>query len=182
MVSAGHLVACVALAGVSLLLTSCQTEHPVSAPPPPPPVVAVPVQPSVQPRVQSPRVISPAAWRTEANRWLSVKYRKGGTDRSGIDCSGLTSAMYLSVAGLSLPRLSEDQFRCGNAISFNELRPGDLVFFVALSQRVIDHVGIYLGETQFVHASASKGVVVSSLRQDYYFKRFHGAKRMVEAR
>lgn len=179
MVSAGHLVACVALAGASLLLTSCQTEHPVSAPPPPPPVVAVPVQPSVQPRVQPPQVISPAAWRTEANRWLGVKYRKGGTDRTGIDCSGLTSAMYLSVAGLSLPRTSEDQFRCGKQVSLNDLRPGDLVFFISLSQRIIDHVGLYLGDTQFVHASPSKGVVVSSLRQDYYAARFHSAKRII---
>lgn len=87
--------------------------------------------------------------------------------------------MYLSVARLSLPRLSEDQFRCGGPVSFNELRPGDLVFFGPLGQRAIDHVGIYVGETQFVHASVSKGVVLSSLRQEYYAKRFRGARRII---
>ncbi len=94
--------------------------------------------------VQPQKAISPAQWKAEADRWLGVKYRKGGMDRTGIDCSGLTFVMYRAVAEISLHRTSEDQFRCGNPVSFNELRSGDLVFFISLSQRVIDHVGIYL--------------------------------------
>jgi cell wall-associated NlpC family hydrolase len=125
------------------------------------------------------KTISPAAWKAEANRWLGVRYRKGGLDRAGIDCSGLTSQMYLAVAGMVLPRTSQAQSRCGNAVSRTDLRPGDLIFFISLSDRSVDHVGIYLGDTQFVHASPSKGVVVSSLLQDYYTKRYHSARRLV---
>jgi lipoprotein Spr len=115
----------------------------------------------------------------EANRWLGVKYRRGGLDRSGIDCSGLSSQMYLAVAGISLPRTSQDQSRCGSWVSRDAVRPGDLIFFASLSDRAVDHVGIYLGDAQFVHASPSKGVVVSSLLQDYYVKRYHSARRLV---
>jgi len=152
------------------LLTGCQSEHHSSPPPPPPPVVAAPVQPH--------KAITPAQWKAEADRWIGVKYRKGGTDRAGIDCWGLTSMMYLDVAGISLPHTSEEQFRCGTPVSTNDLRPGDLVFFISLSQHVLDHVGLYLGNTEFIHASPSRGAVVSSLRQDYYEKRFQGANRI----
>ena len=79
-----------------------------------------------------------------------------------------------------MTRTSEEQFRCGKEVPRNDLRPGDLVFFISLSERIIDHVGLYLGDTQFIHASPSKGVVVSSLHQDYYATRFHGAKRIIQ--
>ena len=158
------------LVGTALLLTGCQSGHHAS-PPPPPPVAAALVQPQ--------KAIAPAQWKAEADRWLGVNYRKGGTDRSGIDCWGLTSIMYLEVTGISLPRKGEEQFRCGTPVPRDDLRPGDLVFFISLSQRVLDHVGLYLGNEAFVHASPSKGVVVSSLRQDYYATRFHGAKRII---
>ena len=155
------------LVGTALIiLTGCQTAP--RATPPPRPTVS-------QPR----KAITPTAWKVEANRWAGVKYRKGGMDRTGIDCSGLTAQMYLAVAGIALPRTTQDQVRCGNSLSRNDLRPGDLIFFISLGQRSVDHVGIYLGDTQFVHASASKGVVVSSLLQDYYTKRYHGARRIV---
>jgi murein DD-endopeptidase / murein LD-carboxypeptidase len=100
-----------------------------------------------------------------------VHYRKAGMDRAGIPV--------FEVTGISLPRVNQDQFRRGKEVPRNDLRPGDLVFFISLSQRVIDHVGLYLGDTEFIHASPSKGVVVSSLRQDYYEKRFQGAKRII---
>jgi len=96
----------------------------------------------------------------------------------------VTTSLFLGSGGgshgrISPPRTSEDQFRCGKQVTLNDLRPGDLVFFISLRQRIIDHVGLYLGDTQFVHASPSKGVVVSSLRQDYYAARFHSAKRII---
>ena len=100
-------------------------------------------------------------------------------DRSGIDCSGLAAQMYLAVTGIALPRSTQDQSRCGNLVSRTELRPGDLIFFVTLKDKQVDHVGIYLGDTKFVHASPSKGVVVSSLLQDYYVQRYHSARRVV---
>jgi lipoprotein Spr len=64
-------------------------------------------------------------------------------------------------------------------VSRTELRPGDLIFFVALKDKQVDHVGIYLGDAIFVHASYSKGVVVSSLLQDYYVQRYHSARRVI---
>jgi len=118
------------------------------------------------------------AWKTEAERWIGVKYRKGGQDRTGIDCSGLTARMYQTVAGVNLPRTTKDQAASGNLVSRTDLRPGDLVFFITLKDRIVDHVGIYLGDTKFVHASASKGVVISSLLQDYYAQRYHSARRL----
>jgi cell wall-associated NlpC family hydrolase len=142
-----------------LLLNGCQSTPPAHPPPR--------------------QTISPAAWKAEANRWLGVKYRKGGLDRAGIDCSGLTAHIYLAVAGIALPRTSQDQARCGKAVSRTELRPGDLLFFISLSAGVVDHAGLYLGDTQFVHASPSKGVVVSSLLQDYYARRYHSARRII---
>ncbi|HXP61550.1 MAG TPA: NlpC/P60 family protein [Dongiaceae bacterium] len=140
---------------------------------------AAPPQLKVTPPAQPPKALTPAAWRAEANRWLGVKYRKGGTDRTGIDCPGLTSRMYLAVAGVALPRTSQEQSRFGKPVSRKDLQAGDLIFFSSLSRHSLEHVGVYLGDTRFVHASPSKGVVVSSLLQDYYMKRYHSARRVV---
>jgi cell wall-associated NlpC family hydrolase len=87
--------------------------------------------------------------------------------------------MYLAVNGIALPRSTKDQSRCGNLVSRTDLRPGDLIFFVTLKDKQVDYVGIYLGDAKFVHASPSKGVVVSSLLQDYYVQRYHSARRVV---
>ena len=87
--------------------------------------------------------------------------------------------MYLSVKGIAIPRTAQDQSRCGNLVSRTDLRPGDLLFFITLKDKQVDHVGIYLGDAKFVHASPSKGVVVSSLLQDYYVPRYHSSRRVV---
>ena len=110
---------------------------------------------------------------------LNAKYFQCCLDQNGIDCSGLATQMYLAVTGIALPRSTQDQSRCGNLVSRTELRPGDLIFFVALKDKQVDHVGIYLGDANFVHASYSKGVVVSSLLQDYYVQRYHSARRLI---
>lgn len=159
------------LAGLSLLLGSgCESSHHSDRshrPTPLPPTSPAPRPP-----------IPPAAWRTEANRWLGVKYRRGGTDRGGIDCSGLVSRIYLDVAGISLARTAEHQFHEGTPVSPKEPRPGDLIFFSS-NRREADHVGLCLGGQEFVHASPSKGVVISSMRQDYYATRLLGVKRII---
>jgi lipoprotein Spr len=170
------------LVGTALiLLTGCQSAPRVNPPPRPSASSApsAPPQVTVTPTAPPPKTLTAAAWKAEANRWLGVKYRKGGTDRTGIDCSGLTSRMYLAVAGMALPRTSQDQSRYGKPVSRKDLQPGDLVFFSSLGRHLVDHVGIYLGDRQFVHASPSKGVVVSSLLKDYYMKRYHSARRIV---
>lgn len=166
------------LTATALLLIGCQSaphaNPPLRSSAPSGKAQVTPLPPS-----QSRKPISPAAWKAEADHWLGVKYRKGGMDRTGIDCSGLTVRMYLAVTGIALPRTAQDQSRYGNLVSRTELRSGDLIFFVTLKQHVVDHVGIYLGDGKFVHASPSKGVVVSSLLQGYYIQRYHSARRVV---
>lgn len=110
-----------------------------------------------------------------ANR--GVRYRYGGTSRSGFDCSGFTRYVY-SQYGISLPHSSAAQYSHGKAVARNELKEGDLVFF-RTTRRGISHVGIYIGGGKFVHASNRiRGVVVDSLGSAYYSARYVGARRL----
>lgn len=112
-----------------------------------------------------------------ASSWMGTRYRWGGTSRSGTDCSGFVGSVYKSH-GVSLPRTSIAQSRTGTAVSKDELKPGDLVFFKTRGNRV-SHVGIYEGGGKFIHASSGKGrVTVSSLSDNYYSRRFAGARRV----
>jgi cell wall-associated NlpC family hydrolase len=166
------------LAATVLLFVGCQSA-PQANPPPRSSAPGGKAQVTNLPPPQFRKPISPVAWKTEADLWLGVKYRKGGLDRTGIDCSGLTSQMYLAVTAIRLPRTSQDQSHYGHSVPRTDLRPGDLIFFITLKQNVVDHVGLYLGDGKFVHASPSKGVVVSSLLQDWYMQRYHSARRIV---
>lgn len=108
----------------------------------------------------------------EAADWIGTPYRYGGTTRKGVDCSGLTSAIYKKVFRKKLSRNSEDQRKkdCRKVLKRN-LKEGDLVFFHnGKKKRTASHVGIYLKDGRFVHASTSVGVVVSSLNEKYYDK------------
>ena len=113
------------------------------------------------------------------DRALSLQgtpYVFGGTTRRGFDCSGFTKYVYASF-GISLPRTSYAQFASGAAVSKNDLRPGDLVFFTTYS-RGASHVGIYIGGGRFVQASnPNSGVEVSSLSDSFYSSRYLGARR-----
>ncbi len=111
------------------------------------------------------------------DEWYGVRYRRAGNTRSGVDCSGFTVAVYTAVYGLTLPRVSREQYRISRKISTTELQEGDLVFFNTTG-RGVSHVGIYLGNNRFIHASVSKGVMVNSLFDSYYLKRFVGAGRI----
>ncbi len=111
------------------------------------------------------------------DEWYGVHYRTGGNTKSGVDCSGFTVAIYAAVYGISLPRVSRDQYRTSRKISTTELQEGDLVFFNTRGHGV-SHVGIYLGNNRFIHASVSRGVMVSSLFEPYYLQRFVGAGRI----
>ena len=117
----------------------------------------------------------------EALAWLGTPYRYGGQDRNGTDCSGMVMCIYDKVADTALPRNSAEQQRFCTPIDRNELSKGDLVFFCTGRQKDrVSHVGIYLADGRFVHASTSKGVVVSTLDQDYYIRTFHSAGRVLE--
>jgi len=106
--------------------------------------------------------------------WLGVKYRNGGNTKKGVDCSGLASTIYKQVYGLGIERSSANILRKNCAqINRNNLREGDLVFFKTLgggNPKTPTHVGIYLKNGKFIHASTSKGVIVSSLSEPYYIR------------
>lgn len=110
------------------------------------------------------------------DEWYGVRYRTGGNTKSGVDCSGFSVAVYAAVFGFALPRVSKEQYRTSRRISMTELQEGDLVFFNTRGSGV-SHVGVYLGNNKFIHASVSRGVMVSDLFEPYYIKRFFAAGR-----
>ncbi len=111
------------------------------------------------------------------DEWYGVRYRTGGNTKKGVDCSGFTVAVYAAVYGMMLPRISRDQYRISRKISTTELKEGDLVFFNT-NGRGVSHVGVYLGNNKFIHASVSRGVMVNDLFESYYLRRFVGAGRI----
>jgi cell wall-associated NlpC family hydrolase len=104
-------------------------------------------------------------------------YRNGGTDPTGFDCSGFTQWVFAQY-GIALPREVEQQFKVGEKIAQDDLKPGDLVFFHT-ETRGPSHVGIFVADDQFVHAPSSRGVVrVEYINSTYWGRRFVGARRV----
>ncbi|HEY0867942.1 MAG TPA: C40 family peptidase [Fimbriimonas sp.] len=115
-----------------------------------------------------------------AKGFRGVRYRWGGTSRSGVDCSGFTTQVF-RAHGLRLPRTSVEQARVGKPVK-GGLQAGDLVFFRTTRGSRISHVGIYIGNGKFIHASSGGGKVqVNSLREGYYRSRFVTARRVVNS-
>lgn len=115
--------------------------------------------------------------RTALN-YRGAPYRRGGSSSRGFDCSGLMCAVF-RAHGISLPRTSKAMSKIGRPVGKSELQFGDLLFFNT-NGRGVSHVGMYIGNDQFVHASTwSRGVLVSSLSQSYYRQRFVGARRIL---
>ncbi len=112
--------------------------------------------------------------------FLGVRYRYGGDHASsGVDCSGLVRRVYQETLGLVLPHNAAQQSREGEKVAENELRPGDLVFFNTL-RRAFSHVGIYIGNGQFVHAPRpGERVQIANLDSPYWARRFDGARRLI---
>lgn len=120
---------------------------------------------------------------SEAEQWLGTPYKYGGQQCGiGTDCSGMVMAVYEAAAGIQLPRNAAKQQLYCQAVNKEELQPGDLVFFSSSSRGGrVSHVGIYRGNGEFIHASSSKGVIVSNLDQQYYRKHYHSAGRILPA-
>ena len=104
------------------------------------------------------------------DNWFGTKYRLGGSTKNGIDCSALTSSLLLAVYGFAVPRTARQQYKATEHIKKSDLKEGDLVFFN--THGGVSHVGLYLDNDFFVHASSSQGVTISCLDDDYYSKRF----------
>lgn len=109
--------------------------------------------------------------------WKGVRYRLGGTSKKGIDCSSFVQRTFREQFGLELPRSTSQQRAIGKSVSRSNLRTGDLVLFRAGSTG--RHVGIYIGNDQFVHASTSSGVMISSMNDPYWNKRYNEARRVL---
>lgn len=117
----------------------------------------------------------------EIIKYLNTPYKYGGNSANGIDCSAFTKTVYHNVLSLDLNRSARDQFKQGIEIDKREnLKFGDLVFFNTRRRVKPGHVGIYIGDNLFAHASSRNGVIVSSLDQDYYSRRFMGGRRIEE--
>lgn len=110
--------------------------------------------------------------------WLGTPYRFGGNSKGNIDCSGFTQKVFLAAAEIMIPRVAREQVHIGDKINRKNLEFGDLVFFHTYSRRFASHVGIYLGDNLFAHASSRHGVTVSSLESSYYKKNFIGGRRL----
>lgn len=112
--------------------------------------------------------------------FVGNKYVYGGNNlNTGVDCSGYVQAIYKEY-GVTLNRVSSDQYRQGTPVNKNELKKGDLLFFRYYNSKNISHTGIYLGDNKMVHASsARKSVVVSNINSQYYIDNYVGAKRVL---
>jgi len=112
-----------------------------------------------------------------AEEFIGAPYRSGGTSPDGVDCSGLTFTVYRQI-GVRLPRTSRDQARVGDPVERGSLRPGDLVFFGSGSS--VNHVGIYAGDGEFIHASTrARSVRFDRLDNKYFRNRYLTARRVL---
>lgn len=116
--------------------------------------------------------------RKEFSYWQGTPYRLGGNSKKGIDCSAFVKNVYHDSFNIALPRTTETQVKKGYLVYKDQLKTGDLVFFkTGWSTR---HVGIYIGNNEFIHASTSKGVITSKLDNVYWKKKYWQARRIID--
>ena len=108
---------------------------------------------------------------------LGTRYCSAGATPDCFDCSGFTTHCFAGV-GIVLPRTSQQQYDVGAPVDRSDLRPGDLVFF-ATNGRGISHVGIYVGDSKFIHSGTSTGVVRTPMHDGYWAPRYVGARRVI---
>ncbi len=108
--------------------------------------------------------------------WWATRYRYGGTDKAGIDCSSFTGRLQQDVYNNTMPRTARDQFQVCEKVETENLQQGDLVFFN--TRGGVSHVGVYLGNNYFVHSSTHSGVTINSLTDTYYSKKYIGGGRV----
>ncbi len=109
--------------------------------------------------------------------WYGAPYKYGGCQKTGVDCSCFTSLLCDKVYNLRLSRSAADMYKECDKVTLEEAKEGDLIFF-KISGASISHVGVYLKNKLFVHASTSKGVIINSMEEAYYKKYFHAGGRI----
>ncbi len=114
------------------------------------------------------------------DEWYGTPYHFGGGSKDGIDCSAFTGNLMTTVFGIGLPRMAKEQYNVCEHIQKSKLEEGDLVFFHT-TRRGISHVGVYLGNNKFVHASVNYGVTISDMSEGYYAHAFRGGGRVKQA-
>jgi cell wall-associated NlpC family hydrolase len=113
----------------------------------------------------------------EYRKWRGTRHKMGGTGSEGIDCSGFVKAIYRDAFGIELPRTTREQAKLGKSMALEDLQPGDLVFFKPPTYP--RHVGIFLSQSEFVHASKNKGVTISKIDTHYWGKYYWTARRIL---
>lgn len=110
--------------------------------------------------------------------WKGTSYQIGGLSKNGIDCSGFVQLTFADVFNIQLPRTTNKQSQLGSTVDKDQLMTGDLVFFTIPKQGKIYHVGIYLENNLFLHASTSVGVTISNLKNSYWTKNYWKSQRV----
>jgi lipoprotein Spr len=108
--------------------------------------------------------------------WYGTPYRYGGTTKKGIDCSAFVQTVFISAFGITLPRTAKEQYQYVKLISTTQLREGDLLFFNTTGG--VSHIGIYLQNKKFIHASVANGVIITDMYEPYYVKHLIGVGRI----
>lgn len=114
----------------------------------------------------------------QQREWAGTKYRLGGTTKAGIDCSAFTQVTFRDRFNIKIPRITVDQAKAGKKVPRSQIQPGDLVFFKTGRGPNGYHVGIYVKDNQFLHASTKGGVIYSSLESPYWKRVFWQVRRM----
>ena len=158
---------------LAVILTSGCTTH-----------VRPPDLPVTKTKTLSSDALEDLIWRSSLldhlQSWRGTRHVFGGETRRGIDCSAYTRQVYRDLFNIELPRHSGEQNKIGRKIRKSELRTGDLVFFAQKGR--IDHVGVYLGDSTFMHVSSRKGVARSRLDTGYWKPYFVSGRRVLDCR
>ena len=171
--------------GTALLMVSCGTSKPVTVKRsvPTKTVAKSPNLRTLDSRYSGSASATVREILKDAEKYLGAPYRPGGNTPAGFDCSGFTVKVF-AESDLKLPRRSADQALVGDKIEIRSVRPGDLLFFATSGPGRVSHVGIVHhigndGEVKFIHASTSKGVIISSLNETYWNKNYLHATRVL---
>lgn len=160
---------CLLMSGLLVILAGCQSRQ--SMPPQAEVSTAIASPSPIQPAQATPQLVS--LLYQQHQLWQGTPYRLGGNSRRGIDCSAFVQVTYREILEIDLPRTTRDQVNSGQRISRAALQAGDLIFF-----RKGNHVGIYLEKHKFLHASTTRGVIISDLKNSYWTRHYWQAIRV----